>query len=77
MSGEFAKRIKVLEKLGKKLTEHGVLGELDEGNYLAFDSFDDLKVVWKLSNDAKTDEINSYFESCCSRFSQRSLVQVF
>lgn len=76
VSGEFAKRIKVLEKLGKKLTEHGVLGELDEGNYLAFDSFDDLKVVWKLSNDAKNwDEINSYFESCCSRFSQRSLVQ--
>ena len=70
---EFSKKLKVLDKFGKKLIEHGLVMQLEPKNYLAFEASTDIQLVWKLASESNQwEDENKYFEKCCRYFSKRN-----
>ena len=74
VTSEFSKKIKVLDRLGKKLMEHGLIVPPQDCNYYAFDQVEAPNLIWKVSKESNNwDDMSSYFAKCSNFFSETKL----
>ena len=73
VSTEFNKRLRVLEKLGRKLVEHGAIQVPTKNDYLAFENPSEVNLVWRLSKEgSKFEDVQNYFSDCAEFFDKRT-----